>query len=264
MQISFAQDLFNFGNSLRYAKYLYANGDYKEAIPELNRCIFLAADKSKNEVLDLLLVSYRRTNQYHEMLHASESLYPSGDFPDPVLKELHYSFILSNKLALGDQLLQTRPFEERYNQIRFEVAYDVFSNQYDNGLKKISSFTPQTPEGTQFNTRATIMLREAAALKYKSPAKAGLLSMIIPGAGKFYANRKKDAVFSFILTVVAAYQSYRAFNKNGIDSVFGWVYGGLAGGFYVGNIYGSVQAAKRTNELANERYHDQMRTIIGL
>lgn len=259
-----AQDLFDYGNSLRFAKYLYASEEYSEAIPELNRCIFLAPEKAKNEVLGLLLISYRKTGQYESMISASRSLYPRLNFPDPVLTEMHYSFILSRNYSAGHHFLHERPFGEALGQIKFDIAYDVFGNRYSEGLSKINLFTPVTPEGEKFSNQATVLLQNASQLRYKSPLKAGLLSVVVPGAGKFYANRKKDAIFSFILTVVAGYQSYRAFNKNGIDSVFGWVYGGLAAGFYVGNVYGSVQAAKKSNEFANERYHEQMLDIIGL
>lgn len=263
-QCAKAQDLFNYNNSLRYAKHLYAKGDFKDAIPELNRCIFLSVEQARKDVLEMLLISHRKTGQFTEILQASKNSYPLGNFPDLVLTELHYSFILSNELEFGSHFLVQNQFSSQVGQVKFSVAYDVFQNQYRSALERLSVYVPVTDEGKVFRQQATILLNDADGLKYKSPLVAGLLSAVIPGSGKFYAKRKKDAIFSFVLTMAAAYQSYRAFNKNGVGSVIGWVYGGLAGGFYVGNIYGSVQAAKQTNKFTNERYHDQMRTIIGI
>ena len=263
-QFAISQDLFNYDNSFRYAKHLYAKGDYDDAITELNRCIFLSPANGKVDVLEMLLTSYRKTGQYAEMLEASKKLYPEGSYPDQIKTEMHYSFILSNELHFGSHFLTNNEFSSPLQQVKFDVAYDVFNNQYQQALDRLGLFGPTTDEGKLFNQKATVMLTEASNIKYKSPFAAGMFSAIIPGAGKFYANRKKDAIFSFVLTVAAAYQSYRAFNKNGIGSVVGWVYGGLAGGFYIGNIYGSVQAAKKTNQFVNDKYHDQIRTVIGL
>ena len=259
-----SQDLFNYENSFRYAKHLYAKGDYNDAITELNRCIFLSSEKGKIDVLGMLLTSYRKTGQYAEMLEASKSLYPEGNYPDAVKTEMHYSFILSNELHFGSHFLSNNHFSSPLQQVKFDVAYNVFENRYQEALNRLNQFNPANDEGKLFNQQVTVMLNEANSIRYKSPFIAGMFSAIIPGAGKFYANRKKDAIFSFVLTVAAAYQSYRAFNKNGIGSVVGWVYGGLASGFYIGNIYGSVQAAKKTNQFVNDKYHDQIRTVIGL
>lgn len=263
-QFAISQDLFNYNNSFRYAKHLYAKGDYDDAITELNRCIFLSAEKGKKNVLEMLLISYRKTGQYAEILEASRKLYPEGNYPDQIKTEMHYSFILSNELHFGSHFLTNNEFTSPLQQVRFDVAYQVFNNRYQEALDRLKLFGPATDEGRLFTQKATVMLNEATNTRYKSPFVAGMFSAIIPGAGKFYANRKKDAIFSFVLTVAAAYQSYRAFNKNGIGSVVGWVYGGLAGGFYIGNIYGSVQAAKKTNQFVNDKYHDQIRTVIGL
>ena len=43
------------------------------------------------------------------------------------------------------------------------------------------------------------------------------------------------------------WQSYAGFNKNGIESGYGWVFGTLATGFFIGNIYGSAKAANTRN-----------------
>ena len=264
IQFAKSQDLFNYDNSFRYAKHLYAKGDYDDAITELNRCIFLSAENGKKEVLEMLLTSYRKTGKYAEILKASKKLYPEGNYPDQIKTEMHYSFILSNELHFGGHFLSNNKFSSSLLQVKFDVAYNVFENQYQEALNRLNQFNPTTDEGRLFNQKVSVMLNEASNIKYKSPFVAGVFSSIIPGSGKFYANRKKDAIFSFVLTVAAAYQSYRAFNKNGIGSVIGWVYGGLAGGFYIGNIYGSVQAAKKTNQFVNDKYHDQIRTVIGL
>ena len=85
-------------------------------------------------------------------------------------------------------------------------------------------------------------------IKLKSPFLAGSMSAIVPGSGKFYTRDWKDGLIGFLTVGASAYQSVRGFQRRGINSGYGWVFGGLATGFYFGNIYGSVQSAKRYNK----------------
>ncbi|MCD5383470.1 hypothetical protein LR066_01750 [candidate division WOR-3 bacterium] len=82
----------------------------------------------------------------------------------------------------------------------------------------------------------------------KSPAIAGLLSSVVPGAGKIYSGRSIDGIQSFITVGAAALQAYLGFRKDGIRSIRGWISSSVGVVFYLGNIYGSVIAARIHNE----------------
>ena len=86
------------------------------------------------------------------------------------------------------------------------------------------------------------------ALPHKSPFLAGAFSTIIPGSGKFYTGDWKDGIISLVMVSAIAYQAYRGFDRAGVSSVYGWIYGTIAAGFYLGNIYGSVKSAQRYNK----------------
>jgi TM2 domain-containing membrane protein YozV len=81
----------------------------------------------------------------------------------------------------------------------------------------------------------------------KSPFVAGTLSTILPGAGKVYAGRWKDGLVSLLFVGANAYSAYRGFSSGGIQSPYGWLFGGLSAGFYIGGIYGSQKAARIYN-----------------
>jgi hypothetical protein len=81
----------------------------------------------------------------------------------------------------------------------------------------------------------------------KSPFVAGALSTFLPGAGKAYAGRWKDGLVSLLFVGANAYSSYRGFSNGGIRSPYGWLFGGLTAGFYLGGIYGSQKAARIYN-----------------
>ena len=87
--------------------------------------------------------------------------------------------------------------------------------------------------------------------KTKSPVKAGIFSAVIPGSGRVYTQDYTNGLLSLLFIGGSAWQSASRFKQNGITSVTGWIYGGIAFGFYLGNIYGSVKSAKKYN---NKKY----------
>jgi len=100
-------------------------------------------------------------------------------------------------------------------------------------------------------------------IRYKSPFKAGLMSGVIPGSGKFYTKNWQDGVIAFIFVTANAWQSYRGFKKHGTKSAYGWIFGTLSAGFYIGNIFGSVKSAKRYNhKLDDELYIKSANTLV--
>jgi uncharacterized protein len=80
-----------------------------------------------------------------------------------------------------------------------------------------------------------------SAVRTKSPALAGVLS-IIPGLGKIYCGKTKDGIYSFVFISVLGYLTYDTYTKGAYSSSLIW--GSSFVTFYLGNIYGSVDAAK--------------------
>jgi tetratricopeptide (TPR) repeat protein len=88
---------------------------------------------------------------------------------------------------------------------------------------------------------------EGQSLPRRSPALAGVLSALLPGAGKLYAGRMADALFSFGFIGSFAVLSGLGFAEEGVRSVRGWAYGSIALLFHAGNVYGAVVAARQFN-----------------
>ncbi|MEM7659009.1 MAG: hypothetical protein AAF399_22995, partial [Bacteroidota bacterium] len=94
------------------------------------------------------------------------------------------------------------------------------------------------------------------------PALAVGLSTLLPGSGRLYTNQWPDGLISFLLISGLSYASYRNFNRNGRSSALGWIYGGIALGFYAGNIYGSYHSAIRYNELQKSKIHRSIQFLL--
>jgi TolA-binding protein len=82
-------------------------------------------------------------------------------------------------------------------------------------------------------------------LPHRSVAASGLLSAIVPGAGQTWCGRTADGFFSLLLTGSFTYLAANAYQNNSETSAF--VMGTLGFSFYMGNIYGAINSAKRYN-----------------
>lgn len=102
--------------------------------------------------------------------------------------------------------------------------------------------------------------------KQKSPFVGGLLSAVIPGAGRFYAGKRGQAIYSFIISTFLALQTWESYQKNGIESPRFIVYGSLFSLFHIGNIWGSALSVKNYNNEYNEAadYRIKMDLLIPI
>ncbi len=89
--------------------------------------------------------------------------------------------------------------------------------------------------------------------KRKSPAVAGILSAVIPGLGRAYANKPLHGLVSFMPVTWFGYSAYEGYNTSGFKSPNFYIFSSLFTVFYIGNIWGSVFTAKNRNE---ERIHE--------
>jgi putative component of membrane protein insertase Oxa1/YidC/SpoIIIJ protein YidD len=75
----------------------------------------------------------------------------------------------------------------------------------------------------------------------KSPLIAAGLALAIPGLGRAYAGRPKDAVFGFLMSALAINAGIRSIKKENFLSP---LYIGVALTFYSGEVYGAYRTAK--------------------
>lgn len=108
------------------------------------------------------------------------------------------------------------------------------------------------------------VIDESSSIPQKSPLVAGLLSGIVPGLGKVYTGHTVDGVLSFLTIAGFGYAAYDGFATDGSSSVRGWVFGSLASGLYLGNIYGSVLSASIVRDEATRQLQMRIRTAFSI
>ncbi len=94
--------------------------------------------------------------------------------------------------------------------------------------------------------------------KNKSPFVAAALSSILPGSGKWYVGKKKQAIGVFLPILSSALLTIEAYNKGGLKDARFWIYGSLFTTFYIGNIWGSALAVKIKNKEFNNIYDNKI------
>lgn len=232
---------------IAFANYLFNTQQYQFAAVEYLKLVFLFPENA--ELKKRALESFRLDGDYESGLRFSSVFFD----PDQRSTLTFYSEIVKIRMLSGNPVLadELEVDSTKYKLIYYEsqlldymlgLKWEEVSQNADKiGESNLYLFTQNTPE-----------------TDYLSPFLAASLSVVMPGSGKFYAKRWKDGIMSFLFVGLTAFQSYRGFDKNGSESVYGWIMGGLSAGFYLGNIYGSYKAAKDYNTNLNVQYKDRV------
>ena len=106
-----------------------------------------------------------------------------------------------------------------------------------------------------------LSLEDFQRLERKSPALAGTLSALLPGAGQLYTERPRQAGIAFALNAAFIYGAFEAWDNEdyavaGILSLFelGW---------YGGNIYNAMNNAHKFNRRREQLFLDRFRQRFG-
>lgn len=251
------QDLFDYSHSVRFANYLYESRRYSEAQRELERVVFLRPSDTTSWVR--LIRSLQQLGQFHRSVDAVARAEEALNASLTTLGRLKiYGYLKSGHQETARGLIGNYDFadtEQRFLQLSTYALSDDWS------AVKAGIWEEQPPQ----------MLRDLKRMSetwktepHKSPLLAGLMSGIVPGTGKIYTGRWKDGLFSLLLLGTSGWQAYRIISRKGIENPGAWFFGGMAVGFYTGNVYGSVKSARQFNDNIKTRYRDETTVLLDL
>ena len=254
-----AQDIFDLKHSKLYAEYLLKQKNYTAAADEWEHVLSLENTDSNKLILlrTYRLAGFLSEGENFASKHFSEQAYMgTRAFSEEYLKTL----LLNNSLGKAKQFLSNKNNgldTFRSADYTFQ-AYLLQSNWAD--ARKLYNEN-KTLYAHKDNSYQSLLLR-AENMPHKNPALATTLSAVVPGLGKVYADDWKDGAVAFLFVGSSALQSYWGFHEKGTRSVYGWIFGGLALGYYTGNVYGSYKAAKRFNYRQQELILRDAKRII--
>ena len=233
-------NLFSVENRLKFGNHLFHQKDYLRAVYEYQEILKV----SKNDTVKFKLAfSLGKMNRLDEAFDNYKGLIFNSSLEDE-----SKLYLLRNRFLNGD-LNSYR--EMAGNMLYIPEKYNLSNERL---LKYSMLYSLNTlPENEEYfdcyETKDQIKIKDFFKRR-KFPEKkdvwtAGILSAVIPGAGKIYTEEYTDGITAFLLTGVLTYIAVD--NLNDGHDTRGWIFAGLASYFYAGNIYGSIASAQLFN-----------------
>lgn len=256
-----AQNLYDEPHSREFASYLYKSGQYMLASIELERLLFM--QPGNDSLKERLVRSYSLDHTHDVALRRLRSFGTDpASLPAPLAELYVYNLLSGNRFDSSRAFLA----ESRTLQTERKLYYKTYSFLLNNQFRYAQEVLAGEVDVGAFPERAALqsLTLEGMQLRKKSPFLAAALSSVVPGSGKFYTRDWKDGIIGLLTVGVMGFQAYRGFEKKGVESVYGWVFGSLAAGFYIGNIYGAAKSAQRYNKRQSERLEARIRHAFYL
>ena len=247
-----SQDIYNLENSLNFAKHLKKQGDLNFSLEEYTRCYYM--DSENKQVQIEISNIYRLLKEYEEVITFTDKLIKRNVL---VEKERMYALLMTNNhQKLNVELNQNKFLLEKEDIDFFKISSMLMQNKWHDAKQ----FLDQKKEN-EIAFRYQSIIEQQSSIKKKNPALALVMSIAVPGLGQFYTGNKKDALFSFLTIGLGTWQSYTSFKNSGVNSISGWLYGGVSLFFYSGNLYGSYTGAKSFNQQKDDFYNEKVYNI---
>jgi len=246
-------DYYNPQNILKFAEYLYDEGDYIRAAGEYQRYLFYLPQAADKTVYKIALC-YRLSGKSKRAILFWETIlreYPESEFVTSAHYQIGYSYFL-----MGQYEHSISHLSENLSEIedgwkpKYLIGLSYLQRKRWSDASLIFDSLASTSIDDKWKISALKLKQEAEygeRLPYKNSIIAGFLSAILPGTGKMYCKLYSDGFFSLALIGGTGLLAYDGFHRSGIDSAKGWFLGTLSGIFYLGNIYGSAAAAQNYN-----------------
>lgn len=237
-----AQNFHSPQNKKLFADHLYCEGDYLRAVLEYQEYLNVY---SNDTVLFKSAYGYKKINRFDDAAIRFDQISESSPFYNDSKLFFLESLLKQNKFEL---LAQQEQSASGSNQLKIIYLANLISTDKLIGRKQFMSV---------FNNAETAQASEFYRYKidppYKSILTAGILSALIPGAGKIYTGQISEGLTAFVITSLFAFISYNNFKHD--HDIRGWIFAGTGILFYAGNIYGSAVSADNYNHKLNYEYN---------
>ncbi len=243
-----------------------AEGEYYRAVTEYKKLTILFPDSDRlPEALYQMGMAYYRGEDYASAVAAFAGVrrtYAAAYFSRAAFYEgLSYSR-LGRQEAAALAFERARLFDETHPAAAdAQLGLSLIALEQDDvsGCRaQLEAFQANYPDDPRLSAvqSAFMLLNEYGAAPPKSPALAGTLSALLPGAGQVYAEHYRDGAMAFIVNALFIAGTVAAVDAGnyGLAAITGGV--GLP--FYAGNIYGAANAARKWNLSLKKTTMDQM------
>lgn len=244
-----SQNLLDYENSRKFADYLFQTRQFELAATEFERVIFLEPDDTLAKLKLVRSYRYLTDNEYalarFKTLVRDDFVNMSKDFSDEYVQILISLGQYDNSLGfLKDSRLLGKSTKAEY-----QLGVFMLQHKWHEAREFAEYHADLLDKSSKFNDLNTLS-KDGINIRYKNAFLAASFSAVVPGSGKLYTGRWKDAIFSFLFVTSASWLSYRSISNDGLKTS-GIVFGSVALGFHAANIYGSAKSARMFNDNIN-------------
>ncbi|OGW26800.1 MAG: hypothetical protein A2X56_10480 [Nitrospirae bacterium GWC2_57_13] len=253
-----------------FADHLYGAGDYYRAITEYERLLFFYPTHTLSTAAQYqIAMAYLEGGKYTQAIKQLRDLsntYAGSEIGRKAQLSLAEAYIRKkdHHLALNmlEEFLASYPRDPRADAVRIRTGWVYLQlGEWQQAGAEFRS----VPAGSAERRQAEALAGESAGypgLQKKSPALAGTLSAVLPGAGQLYVGRPADATTSFLLNSLFIWATVEAFKSD--NDVTGGILLFFESGWYFGNIYNAMGSAHKYNRRAEQRYLDDLQSRYGI
>ncbi|MBD3373616.1 tetratricopeptide repeat protein [candidate division KSB1 bacterium] len=267
--VLFAQpNYYSPSNIYLFSEHLFQNGDYLRAAGEFQRYLFFPSTQNSDSIFFKIGLCYELSREPEQAINYYKKIinnYQNSNLFDAAHYEIANTYFQSGKynesINYISNNIQRISSPRGYFRMNLLVGVNyLYQGKWETAHNHFSSLFINEPQDSVDSTLSMLnhLAQKGAHLSYKSPACAGLFSSLIPGMGKIYSGRINDGLYSLFVVGLTAWQAYDGFNKDGTDSIKGWIYGTFSTTFYLGNIYGSVVSVKLYNKKLEDNLINQI------
>ncbi|MFB0516249.1 MAG: hypothetical protein ACETWG_06560 [Candidatus Neomarinimicrobiota bacterium] len=246
------RSLFPQGNSvLDFADHLYNSEQYDRAITEYERYLYTRARTARDSGYGIIQIEkcYYLAGNYQGAISYFEAMRPVISNVDTIYAAMiHYAGLSYLKLGHpGSAILFLRQNTDDPRSQYFLGVSNLYLYNWDEAHAYFKAL--ETCDDTSIaaaSKRLAIAAQDGERIKAKSPILAAILSGIIPGSGYLYTGNYQTAFVALVINSLLLGSSYEI-ARNGLK-VTGTTATVLSMGWYLGNIFGSFNAAVKYND----------------
>ena len=244
--------------------YFFQDGDYYRAITEYKRFLYFFPQSLRvEEALWKIASSYFGGKKWDEALSAADELltkFPASTWvPDALLlkgrcwaEKKDYSQAREFFRRAAEAAPEKTVASEAQWQIALSYMKEEKWKDAAGEFRKVNPASKLYPKA-EFYANGLDRIDE---VPQKSPATAGILAALLPGAGHLYVERYRDAAISLVLNGAFIWGTVEAFEHG--NYVLGGILTFFELGWYSGNIYSAVSSAHKYNRNQTKEYLDHL------
>jgi TolA-binding protein/TM2 domain-containing membrane protein YozV len=252
---------------LKMADVFMEEGEYYRAITEYKKFLILFPDSEKADyALFKTGMAYYRGEEYEPSVKHFSVLgekYKTSRYLPEASYYKGLSFWKMKDREKARTAFDTLP--EVFPRSEFAplalVAGSLVSFEEENvtaSMKRLERLTDQYPEypGSKNAKEAMTLIDQYPGLPEKSETLAAVMSAVLPGSGYIYADHVGDGITAFIINALFIAGTITAIHSE--NYAVAGIVGGIGLPFYVGNIYGSANAARKWNLGVKKELRDKV------